>query len=95
MTEQLTLSLSVPVAAHRIFDLSYGMKAPVPDQGSHPGPLHWEHSIPATGQSGRSLPKLSTYYIYFISLWKEMATHTSVLAWKLPWTEEPGGLYNP
>ena len=22
---------------------------------------------------------------------KEMATHSSVLAWKLPWTEEPGG----
>ena len=21
-----------------------------------------------------------------------MATHTSVLAWKIPWTEEPGGL---
>ena len=21
-----------------------------------------------------------------------MATHTSILAWKLPWTEEPGGL---
>ena len=23
---------------------------------------------------------------------KEMATHSSVLAWKSPWTEEPGGL---
>ena len=21
-----------------------------------------------------------------------MATHTSILAWKIPWTEEPGGL---
>ena len=27
-----------------------------------------------------------------ISLEKEMATHSSVLAWKIPWTEEPGGL---
>jgi len=26
------------------------------------------------------------------SLEKEMATHTSILAWKIPWTEEPGGL---
>ena len=25
-------------------------------------------------------------------LQKEMATHSSVLAWKIPWTEEPGGL---
>ena len=21
-----------------------------------------------------------------------MATHTSILAWRIPWTEEPGGL---
>ena len=23
---------------------------------------------------------------------EEMATHSSVLAWRIPWTEEPGGL---
>ena len=23
---------------------------------------------------------------------KGMATHSSILAWKIPWTEEPGGL---
>ena len=23
---------------------------------------------------------------------KEMATHCSILAWRVPWTEEPGGL---
>ena len=23
---------------------------------------------------------------------KEMATHFSILAWKIPWAEEPGGL---
>ena len=26
------------------------------------------------------------------SLEKEMATHSSTLAWRIPWTEEPGGL---
>ena len=26
------------------------------------------------------------------SLEEEMATHSSILAWKIPWTEEPGGL---
>ena len=25
-------------------------------------------------------------------LQKEMATHSSILAWRIPWTEEPGGL---
>ena len=23
---------------------------------------------------------------------KEMATHSSILAWRIPWAEEPGGL---
>ena len=23
---------------------------------------------------------------------KKMATHSSILAWRIPWTEEPGGL---
>ena len=26
------------------------------------------------------------------SLEEEMATHSSILAWKVPWTKEPGGL---
>ena len=26
------------------------------------------------------------------SLEEEMANHSSILAWKIPWTEEPGGL---
>ena len=26
------------------------------------------------------------------SLEKEMATHSSILAWEIPWTKEPGGL---
>ena len=33
-------------------------------------------------------------YLYelFTMLYKEMATHSSILAWRTPWTEEPGGL---
>ena len=26
------------------------------------------------------------------SLKEEMANHSSILAWRIPWTEEPGGL---
>ena len=26
---------------------------------------------------------------------KEMATHSSILAWEIPWIEERGGLYSP
>ena len=38
-------------------------------------------------------------YIYYISLDQEdpleegMATHSSTLAWRIPWTEEPCGLW--
>ena len=26
------------------------------------------------------------------ALEEEMATHSSIIAWRIPWTEEPGGL---
>ena len=25
---------------------------------------------------------------------EKMATHSSILAWRIPWTEEPGGLFS-
>ena len=28
------------------------------------------------------------------SLEKVMATHSSLLAWRIPWTEQPGGLHS-
>ena len=33
-----------------------------------------------------------TFTFHFYALEKEMATHSSVLAWRIPGTEEPGGL---
>ena len=33
-----------------------------------------------------------TFTFYFPELEKEMATYSSVLAWRIPGTEEPGGL---
>ena len=33
-----------------------------------------------------------TFTFHFHALEKEMATHSSTLAWKILWTEEPGGL---
>ena len=33
-----------------------------------------------------------TFNFHFHALEKEMATHSSVLAWRIPGTEEPGGL---
>ena len=33
-----------------------------------------------------------TFIFHFPALEKEMATHSSVLAWRIPWMEEPGWL---
>ena len=42
----------------------------------------------------RSRTRLSdfTFTFHFHALEKEMATHSSVLAWRIPGTGEPGGL---
>ena len=44
-----------------------------------------------------SVPELGrlsnlTFTFHFHALEKEMATHSSVLAWRIPGTAEPGGL---
>ena len=33
-----------------------------------------------------------TFTSHFHALEKEMATHSSILSWRIPWMEEPGGL---
>ena len=33
-----------------------------------------------------------TFTFHFHALEKEMATHSSALAWRIPWVEEPGWL---
>ena len=35
------------------------------------------------------------FTFHFPAMEKEMATHSSVLAWRIPWTEEPGRLQSP
>ena len=47
-------------------------------------------------QSIKNLPAVQETQLQSLGwedpLEKEMATHSSILAWKIPWTEEPGGL---
>ena len=40
----------------------------------------------------KSRTQLSDFTSHFHALEKEMATHSSVLAWRIPGTGEPGGL---
>jgi len=32
------------------------------------------------------------HWVEKIPLEEEMATHSNILAWRIPWTQEPGGL---
>ena len=44
----------------------------------------------------KNLPAMQETWVQSLGqedpLEKEMATHSSILAWRNPWTEEPGGL---
>ena len=42
-------------------------------------------------QRGRKVPDYGVF-LFFFFLEKAMATHSSILAWKIPWMEEPGRL---
>ena len=46
----------------------------------------------------KKLPAVQETGVQFLGqedpLEKEMAIHSSILAWKIPWTEEAGGLYS-
>ena len=47
-------------------------------------------------QSVKNLPAMQKTWVQFLGwedpLEKEMATHSSMLAWKIPWTQESGRL---
>ena len=60
-------------------------------------PFTWAHS-PAylVAQTVKCLPTMWETRVQSLGqedlLEKEMATYSSILAWKIPWMEEPGGL---
>ena len=71
---------------------------------THASILAWR--IPRTEDPGglqstvtqmvKNLPAMQETWFLFLDqehlLEKEMATYSSILAWRFPWTEEPGGL---
>ena len=55
------------------------------DRGAWWAAVHWV---------AKSQTRLGNFTLtfHFHALEKEMAIHSSVLAWRIPWTGEPGGL---
>ena len=61
----------------------------------------WNYYLPITlfslvAQLVKNLPAVQETRVRLLGwedpLEKEMAAHSSVLAWRIPWAEEPGGL---
>ena len=56
------------------------------------------HQASLVAQRLKRLPVMQETWVRSLSredpLEKEMATHSSILAWRIPWTEEPGGLHS-
>ena len=52
--------------------------------------------LPRVAQWAKNLPVTQEMQVWFLDqedpLEEGMATHSSILAWRIPWTEEPGGL---
>ena len=72
----------------------------IPGSGRSPGegtgsPLQYSWAS-LVAQLVKNLPAMWETWVQSLSwedpLEKEMAIHSSILAWKIPWTEEPGGL---
>ena len=54
----------------------------------------WKAAVHGVTKSRTQLSDF-TFTFHFHALEKEMATHSSVLAWRIPGTAEPGGLTEP
>ena len=51
----------------------------------------WKAAVHGVTEGQTQLSDFTSTF-HFHALEKEMATHSSVLAWRIPGTEEPGGL---
>ena len=93
--------------AHYNFTFTFHFHALEKEMATHSSVLAWR--IPGTGEPG-GLPSMGSHRVgsdwgaqetevrslaLEDPLEKEVATHSSSLAWKIPWTEEPGRLLEP
>jgi len=64
----------------------------LPSMRSHRVGHDWSDLAAAAWAKSRTRLSDFTFTFHFHALEKEMATHSSILAWRIPGTEEPGGL---
>ena len=59
----------------------------------------WEEGASPMAQTVKNLPAMQETPVRSLG-WEDpleegIAIHSSILAWRIPWTEEPGRLYSP
>ena len=106
--EIMNTSSTLFCACPKVSAYNAGDPGSVPELGRSPGegsgnPLHysclenhmdggaWQVTVHGAAKSRTPLSDFS-FTFHFHALEKEMATHSSVLAWRIPRTGEPGGL---
>ena len=87
-------------SACKEFACNAGDPSSIPGLGSSPGeemgyPLQCSWAF-LVAQTVKNLPAMQGTWVQSLG-WKDpleegMATHSSILAWRIPWTKEPGGL---
>ena len=69
---------------------------PTPQFGDPSFPVIYYSCTSLVAQRLKHLPAMRETWVRSLGredpLEKEMATHSTILAWRIPWTEEPGGL---
>jgi len=81
-----TLSSLLSPNSHLLFKLNFPLLGPI-------NTIVWASLV---AQRLKHLPAMRETWVRSLGredpLEKEMATHSTILAWRIPWTEEPGGL---
>ena len=60
--------------------------------------VNWKFATPLVAQTVKNLPTMWETRVQSLGRedplekWDPLATHSSILAWRVPWTEELGGL---
>ena len=79
----------------RLFATPWTVNYQVPPSMGFSKQRYWS-GLPFPSQLVKNLPAVQETRVQSLSwedaLEKEMATHSSIFAWKISWTEEPGGL---
>ena len=83
-----------------IWGIDVPLTHPLPEKPAEEHAVHHPFDkllwVSLVAQSLKHLPAMQETWVQSLgwedSLEKEMATHPSILAWRIPWMEEPGGL---